>query len=126
MQRSLLIFENSIKSPASLRTYIYYVNDFISHFDLKDYDDLANTPQDKLQIMMEDYVMHLKKKINPNTISVPVSAMKSFLDCNDVELRWGKINRLKPRRIKKTGKEAWLTSEIVTMLPLPVNFEQRW
>jgi len=89
MQKSLLIFENSIKSPASLRTYIYYVDGFIAHFKLKDYDDLANTPQDKLQRMMEDYVMYLKKKVNPNTISVPISAMKAFLDCNDVEMRWG-------------------------------------
>lgn len=116
MQRSLLIFENSVNSPASRKTYLYYIDKFISNFDLKDYDDLANTPQDKLQIIMEDYVMYLKKKISPNTISVPVSAMKAFLDCNDVELRWGKINRLKPARIRKTGKEAWLTSEITKMI----------
>ena len=125
MQRSLLIFENSLKSAASLRTYLYYVDDFISHFELKDYDDLANAPHDKLQIMMEDYVIHLKKKISPNTISVPVSAMKAFLDCNDVELRWGKINRLKPARVKKTGKEAWLTSEIVTMLSFTSEFRTK-
>jgi len=116
VQRSLLIFENSVNSPASRKTYLYYIDKFISNFDLKDYDDLANTPQDKLQIIMEDYVMYLKKKISPNTISVPVSAMKAFLDCNDVELRWGKINRLKPARIRKTGKEAWLTSEITKMI----------
>jgi len=38
------------------------------------------------------------------------------LDCNDVELRWSKINRLKPARVKKTGGEAWLTSEVSKML----------
>ena len=52
MQRSLLIFENSIKSTETMKTYLYYVDDFISQFDLKDYDDLASTPQDKLQIML--------------------------------------------------------------------------
>lgn len=116
MQRSLLIFENSLKSLETRKTYLYYVDDFISQFDLKDYDDLASTPQDKLQIMVEDYVMYLKKKLSPNIISVPICALKAFLDCSDVELRWGKINRLKPTRVKKTGKEAWLTSEIQKML----------
>jgi len=116
MQRSLLIFDNSIKSTETRKTYIYYLDDFISQFDLKDYDDLANTPQDKLQIMVEDYVMHIKKRLSPNIIKVPICALKAFLECNDIELRWGKINRLKPTRVKKTGKEAWLTSEIVKML----------
>jgi len=125
MQRSLLIFENSIKSPASKKTYLYYLDNFIAHFDLKDYDDLASTPHDKLQIMMEDYVMHIKKKMSPNTISVPVSALKAFLDCNDVELRWGKINRLKPARIKKTGKEAWNTDEITKMLSFTSEFRTK-
>jgi len=116
MQRSLLIFENSLKSKETRKTYLFYVNDFISQFDLKDYDDLASTPQDKLQIMMEDYVMYLKKKLSPNIISIPICALKAFLECSDVELRWNKINRLKPNRVKKTGKEAYLTSEIQKML----------
>jgi len=66
--------------------------------------------------MVEDYVMHLKKKISANTINLPISAIKTFLDCNDVELRWSKIKRLKPARVKKTGGEAWLTDEINKML----------
>lgn len=116
MQRSYLIFVNSLKSNATIQTYLYYVDTFITHFSLKDYDGLAALPQKKLQIMVEDYVMHLKKTISPNTISAPISALKAFLDCNDIELRWGKINRLKPAKMKKTGKEAWSTMEIQKML----------
>lgn len=88
----------------------------MAFFNVKDYDGLASLPQEELQIMMEDYVMHLKKMISPNAINLPIAAVKAFLDCNDVELRWSKINRLKPARVKKTGGEAWLTSEISKML----------
>lgn len=116
MQRSMLIFENTIKSPASRKTYLYHLKKFMAFFDVKDYDGLASLPQEKLQIMMEDYVIHLKKTVSPNAINLPIAAVKAFLDCNDVELRWSKINRLKPARVKKTGGEAWLTSEVSKML----------
>lgn len=102
MQRSILIFENTIKSPATRKTYLYHLNKFMLFCKVKDYDGLAAIPTEKLQIMMEDYVMHLKKIISPNTINLPIAAVKAFLDCNDVELRWSKIKRLKPARVKKT------------------------
>ena len=116
MQRSMLIFENSIKSKATRKTYLYHLNKFMSFCKVKTYDELAALPQKTLQISMEDYVMHLKKVISPNTINLPISAVKAFLECNDIELRWSKIKRLQPARVKKSGREAWLTSEITTML----------
>lgn len=116
MQRSMLIFENSIKSPATRKTYLYHLNRFMKFSNIEDYDVLASTSQETLQIMMEDYVMHLKKIVSPNTINLPISAVKAFLDCNDVELRWSKIKRLKPARVKKSGGEAWTTEEISKML----------
>ncbi|PBO84912.1 MAG: integrase [Thaumarchaeota archaeon] len=125
MQRSILIFENTIKSPATRKTYLYHLNKFMSFFHVKDYDELAAIPQEKLQIMMEDYVMHLKKIISPNTINIPIAAVKAFLDCNDVELRWSKIKRLKPARVKKTGGEAWLTDEITTMLSFTTDLRTK-
>lgn len=97
----------------------------MSFFHAKDYDELAAIPQEKLQIMMEDYVMHLKKIISPNTINLPIAAVKAFLDCNDVELRWSKIKRLKPARVKKTGGEAWLTDEITTMLSFTTDLRTK-
>ncbi|MEK0367843.1 MAG: hypothetical protein QQN45_07945 [Nitrosopumilus sp.] len=56
----MLIYENTIKSSATRKTYLYHLNKFMIFFDVKDYDGLAVIPQEKLQIMMEDYVMHLK------------------------------------------------------------------
>jgi len=69
--------------------------------------------------------MHLKKIISPNTINLPIAAVKAFLDCNDVELRWSKIKRLKPARVKKTGGEAWLTDEITIMLSFTTDLRTK-
>ena len=108
----MLIFENSIKSIETRKTYVRHLDKFLKYFEIKDYDELASTSQEKLQIMMEDFVMYLKKIMSPNSINIPIASMKAFFDCNDVELRWSKINRLKPARVKKTGGEAWLTEEV--------------
>jgi len=84
----MLIFENSIKSSATRKTYLGHLNKFMSFCGLKDYDELSAIPQEKMQIHVEDYVMHLKKIISPNSISVPIAAIKAFLDCNDLQRRW--------------------------------------
>lgn len=83
----MLIFENSIKSPATRNTYLVHLNKFMSFCGISNYDELADIPQEKMQIHVEYYVMHLKKIISPNSISVPIAPIKAFLDCNDVELR---------------------------------------
>ncbi len=116
MQRSVHIFENSIKSPETRSTYLRYLNKFLEYFKIKDADALASIPQKEIQIMVEDYVIYLKGVVSPNSIPIPIASLKAFLDCNDIELRWGKINRLKPARVKKTGSEAWLTDEVQQMI----------
>ena len=57
MQRSMLIFENSIKSPATRKTYIYHLDRFMSFSKIDSYNELAIMPQKTLQILVEDYVM---------------------------------------------------------------------
>ncbi len=112
----MLIFENSIKSEETRKTYVRHLDKFLKCFEIEDYDRLITIPQEKLQIMMEDFVMYLKKTMSPNSINIPIASMKAFFDCNDIELRWSKINRLKPARIKKTGGEAWITEEVAKMV----------
>ena len=58
-QRSMLIFENSIKSDATRKTYLYHLNHFLKFYHIKDYDGLAGIAHEKLQIMVEDYVMQV-------------------------------------------------------------------
>ena len=111
----MLLLENSIKSPHTRKTYLYHLKKFLEFYYIKDYDSLAGIEQEKMQIMVEDYVMHLKKEKSANSIIVVLAAIRAFLECNDIELRWKKIKRLMPAKTKKTGAFAWSTEEIQTM-----------
>ena len=115
-QRSILLFENSIKSESTGKTYLYHLNNFMGFYHIKGYDFLTGIAAEKMQVMVEDYVMHLKKVNSPTYIILPVAAIKAFLDCNYVDLRWSKIKRLFPARNKKTGTDTWLTEEIAKIL----------
>lgn len=82
----------------------------------QDYDKLANTDPSKIQILVEDYVLNIKNKVNPNSIPTYIYPIQSFLDCNDIELKWKKIKRLYPANIKKRGKSAYTTEQVQTLL----------
>lgn len=101
MQRSILLFENSIKSNATQKTYLYHLTKFMKFFQIPDYDKLASITTEKMQIMVEDYVMDLKTKLSPNSLNLPISALKAFLDCNDIELRYSS-------KMKSTSLLKWI------------------
>ncbi len=118
MQRSFLIFENCIKSPETLKRYKYYVDIFIKFFHLKNYDSLAVMDSKQLQVMVEDYVMDLKKRVNPNSVPTYINPLQTFLDVNENEIKWKKIRRLFPAKIKATGRKAYTREDIARMLSL--------
>lgn len=116
MQRSLLLFENSLKTERTRAKYLYYLNQFKTYFKLKDYDSILTIPVPELQIMVEDYVMLLKKRISPNSINTYMAGIHAFFETNDIDLKWKKIRRLFPARVKKTGGRIWTTEDIRVML----------
>jgi len=115
-QRSILLFENSIKSEETREKYFYYLKKFKEFYKLRGFDSIIQIPVGKLQIMVEDYVMDLKKRVSPNSVPTPMCAIQSFLELNDIELRWKKIKRLYPAKVKKSGGKAWTTKDIQKML----------
>jgi len=125
MQRSFLIFENSIKSQETLKRYKYYVDIFINFFHLKDYDSLASMDSKQLQVMVEDYVMDLKKRVNPNSVPTYINPLQTFLDVNENEIKWKKIRRLFPAKIKSTGRKAYTREDIAKMLSLEPKLRNR-
>lgn len=86
---------------------------------------MVTIPTEKLQIMIEDYVMDLKKRINPNSIPSYVHPLKLFLECNDIDLNWRKIKRLFPQPVKPTGDSAYSTKDIKKMLDCTPNLRNR-
>jgi len=72
---------------------MYYLNKFIDFFQLEDCSVLVSLPQNQLQIMVKDYVVNLKKRVNPNYVPTYLYAIQAFLEINDIELNWKKIRR---------------------------------
>jgi len=68
--------------------------------------------------MIEDYVMDLKKRVNPNSVPTYLIPLQTFLDVNENEIKWKKIKRLFPAKIKSTGRRAYSTEDISKILRL--------
>ena len=115
-QRSLLLFESSLKSTATRDCYSYYLNKFKDYNKLKDYDSILTLDTKQLTRMLEDYVLFLRKKISPNTIPTQMFAIQSFLEINDITINWKRIKRLYPAKIKLTGLKPWSTDNVRKML----------
>ncbi len=56
--------------------------------------------------------MDLKNRINPNTVPIYYFPIQTFLETNDIDLKWKKVRRLFPAKIKKTGRESWNTTDV--------------
>ena len=125
MQRSLLIFQNSLRSQESVKAYTYNLEKFLSFYKLRDFDSMLTITVEKLQIMIEDYVMELKRKLNPNSIPSYVNPLKLFLESNDIDLNWRKIKRLFPAPVKPSGDAAYSTEDIKKMLDCTPNLRNK-
>ncbi len=61
---------------------------------LKDYDSLLKLDSDQIQMILEDYVMHLKKVVNPNSVPVYMTGVKHFCIMNRVKVFWEIIQKM--------------------------------
>ncbi|CUR52695.1 Integrase family protein [Nitrosotalea devaniterrae] len=115
-QRSLLVFEESIQSPNTMKLYMQNFGKFMKHFAIQDHDSLLAIPDDKLQVMLEDYLFYLKKHLSPNTIPVAMAPLELFFTVNDRNPNFKKLHKMYPTPVKKTGNKAWTTKDIQDML----------
>jgi len=116
MQRSLLIFEESIKSQASRHTYRQQIQWFLRFTKIKDYDGLLKVPTEQMQTILEDYVMYLKKTISPNSVPVYMTGVKHFFVVNRVRLFWEIIHKMYPQKVKRAGQKAWTDEHVRQMI----------
>lgn len=75
--------------------------------------------------MIETYVIHLKKKINPNSMKTYLNPIKTFLEINDIDLNWRKIKRLYPAKIMISGSSAYSTEDIKKMLDVTIQIRNK-
>ena len=126
MQRSLLLFENSIKSQETLKLYKRSLQRFLEYFKLKDHDSLLAMDKEMLQQMIEDYVIMLKGRgLARETIRTPICATELFCDVNNIQLNFKKMRRLLPERKKRAGDKAYTTDHIKQMLEFTTSVRNK-
>jgi integrase len=126
-QRSILLFNESIKSEKTRLHYIRYVNEFKDHFIIKSYDKLVAIEPKKIQEMLETFVMYQNaNKHSLSYINAKLSALKLFFGMNDVvSLNWLKLRKMLPEKMKLTGDKPYKTEEIQLILKNTVNLKFR-
>jgi len=117
-QRSLKIFEESIKSENTKQVYHSLLEKFKRWTGVKDYDDLLKADEKSIQRLVEDYVIHLKNKdkVSPNSFSSQLSPVMLFFLVNDVNLNITRLKKMYPEKIKRGGYGAYTKQHIQTML----------
>ncbi len=115
-QRSMLLFEQAIKTEATKKAYKYQLTKFKEWAKIKNFNGLLEAPQKDIQVMLEDYVMYLKKTISPNSIPIYFAPIELFYVMNDINLNFKKIRKLFPEKVKKGNERAYSHSEISMIL----------
>jgi integrase/recombinase XerD len=115
-QRSIIVFENSIKSEGTKKTYKHALTKFKEYYKIRDFDSLLIIPEDKIQIMLEDYLFYLKKRISPNSIPTIMAGIELFFLMNRKTINTKILHKMYPPRIKISGNKAWTTNNVSKIL----------
>ena len=124
-QHSWALFHESLQSKHSRLAYTYLVKVFREYHDIKSFDAILEISHKEIQKMVETYVIHIKKSINPNTVPTYMNPIKTFLEINDVDLNWRKIKRLYPNKIKRSGDSAYQTKDVKRMLDVTAQIRNK-
>jgi len=114
--RSLLIFEESIKSEETKKTYFFALEKFRKFASVGNYDDLLKADEKSIQRLLEDFVIHLKGKISPNTFNTQLAPVFLFYQVNDVNINKIRIKKMFPAKVKRSGYNAYSREDIQKML----------
>ena len=117
-QRSFILFDSAIKSPQTRQSYLRYLAEFRDFFILKSYDSILEIKPEKLQVMIENFILHQKKSgLSLSYINGKLSALKLFFAMNDVvSINWIKLSKMKPEKRKLTGDKPYTTKDIKKIL----------
>lgn len=115
-QRSMILFEESIKSISTKELYIKNLKRFMQFTNTKSSDQLIAISSTNLQKMLEDYLIELRHTINPNSIPIRFTALRHFCIMNRKKINWDIIYKLFPPKQKRTGHKPWAVADIQNML----------
>ena len=116
MQRSLKIFEHSIRSDQTRGTYKYMLEKFRKWSKVNNPGELLQADQKSIQMLIEDYVMYLKGKISPNSFTAQLAPVILFFQVNDISPNTVKIKKMYPEKVKRSGYGAYSREDVQSML----------
>ncbi len=114
--RSTILFDESIKSEYTKKNYNSHLNSFKKFAKISIIDELLFMPQDKLQNILEDYLIELKHTTNPNTIPSKFQGIKHFCVMNEINLNWNIIHKLFPQKQKTQSLRSYTAKEVKELL----------
>jgi integrase len=115
-QRALVIFEQAIKSEHTKKLYTYHLEKFRKWTNIKTIEGLTQFTGKEVQILLEDYVMYLKKSLSPNTIPTYFSPIELFYVMNDFNINYKKIRKLFPTKVKSGNARGYTRKEIQAVI----------
>jgi hypothetical protein len=120
MERSLLLFGESIKTEVTFQVYQRRLKEFMSFCNVSSFDDLTRVKN--LQESLEDYVIQKKQTVSPNSVPNYFWPIKTFCESNEIELKWKKIQRFFPSKVKTGGKRPYTAEDVQKMLDATTTY----
>jgi len=118
-------FKQSIKTSHTLRAYNYALDKFMIQSKLTSYDKTIKLKTDKIQDLLEDFVI-LTKKYSFQTANQYLSAVELFFDMNMVLYHKKVLRKLLPGNdAEPGGKLPYTTEEIERMLSVATKLRTK-
>jgi len=115
LPRSVLLFHESFRSEQTKHLYLYYLKKFLI-WAKKDAESFLLLTSQELDVLLQDYLFYLKKRMNPNSLKPLFAAIDKFLVLNDKTYNKKKLKMLFPETIKPANERAYTTGEIRQLL----------
>ncbi len=124
-QRSLILFEESIKSKYTAKNYNSHLKQFIKFMKINSVDLLLLYSTSELQHELENYLIQLKQTTNSNSIPSKFQGIKHFCIMNEIYLNWNKIYKMFPQKQKTPNLRSYTTNEIRDILYTEKNIRNK-
>lgn len=119
MQRSLVLFENSIDTEGTMNLYVKGLDNYMNFVKYSNrYDDYLLLDTEVIHKHLEDFVIyHRNRKVKGTTIRTYLKPVYLFLDVNRKHYFPKSINKQIPKdKTKKGGNKPFLDEDIQKML----------
>ena len=113
--RCLILFEGSFRSEATGKTYTKLLNQFLT-WAKKDHESLLLLTDKEIQVLLEDYMLFLKRRYKRASAKTIMAAIAKFLIINDKTVNLKKLQMFLPEEEKPGGEKAITTIQVKKML----------